>query len=659
MYARYLTKSRFNLAMECPTKLYYSGKAEYADHKLQNPFLSALAEGGFQIGELAKCYFRFNFGNLVDVHQISTLNYDEALEQTAKLLQNDEVIIFEAAFRYENLFIRVDILRKYHNKIELIEVKAKSFDSESDSFLNKNGELSSKWYPYLLDVAFQKFVLQRALPEYEIAANLVLVDKNTRCPTDGLNQKFRIEKDRYDRKRVVVSDDLNPEDLSEPLLCQINVDDLCELIYRTSYPFLYEERNFFELIRIYENAYLNDIKIPPLPSRKCAGCEFRATEEELAHGLRCGFLECWSTAFDLNVKELAEPTVLELWNYRKKDQLINEKRIFLRDIVESDINPKPDGKSGLSTSERQWLQILKAQAKDTSWWIDRDNLIAEMRRWVYPLHFIDFETAMMAIPFSKGRRPYEGIAFQFSHHVVHEDGFVEHRGQYLNPYPGFFPNYEFIRRLKMELEQDQGSIFCYAPHENSFLNLIYQQLQDDPEYIEDREELCNFIRSITHSKEWVGERDMIDMLQLVKRYYYDPAMKGSNSIKVVLPAILNSSEFLQYKYSQPIYGAEGGIPSHNFKNWRWIRYENGMVVDPYKLLPKMFADVSDKEHELLSDSDEIKEGGAATTAYARMQFEEMSDYERAEITNALLKYCELDTMAMVMIYEGWLDLLGL
>ena len=45
------------------------------------------------------------------------------------------------------------------------------------------------------------------------------------------------------------------------------------------------------------------------------------------------------------------------------------------------------------------------------------------------------------------------------------------------------------------------------------------------------------------------------------------------------------------------------------------------------------------------------------TAYARMQFEEISDYEREEIQKALLKYCELDTMAMVMIYEGWKDLL--
>jgi hypothetical protein len=46
-------------------------------------------------------------------------------------------------------------------------------------------------------------------------------------------------------------------------------------------------------------------------------------------------------------------------------------------------------------------------------------------------------------------------------------------------------------------------------------------------------------------------------------------------------------------------------------------------------------------------------GGAALTAYARLQqFEDMSYYERTEFKKALSKYCELDTMAMVMIYEG-------
>jgi hypothetical protein len=72
----------------------------------------------------------------------------------------------------------------------------------------------------------------------------------------------------------------------------------------------------------------------------------------------------------------------------------------------------------------------------------------------------------------------------------------------------------------------------------------------------------------------------------------------------------------------------------------------------------MFQEVSDKDMRILRDGAELKDGGAAMTAYARMQFEEMSDFERKEIRKALLKYCELDTMAMVMIYEGWKELTG-
>ena len=49
----------------------------------------------------------------------------------------------------------------------------------------------------------------------------------------------------------------------------------------------------------------------------------------------------------------------------------------------------------------------------------------------------------------------------------------------------------------------------------------------------------------------------------------------------------------------------------------------------------------------------MNDGGAAMMAYARMQFGEMTDFERESYKNALLRYCELDTLAMVMIYEHW------
>ena len=49
---RYLTKSRFKLAAECPSKLFYVGKPEYIDRSVEDSFLAALAEGGYQVGDL-------------------------------------------------------------------------------------------------------------------------------------------------------------------------------------------------------------------------------------------------------------------------------------------------------------------------------------------------------------------------------------------------------------------------------------------------------------------------------------------------------------------------------------------------------------------------------------------------------------------------------
>ena len=51
------------------------------------------------------------------------------------------------------------------------------------------------------------------------------------------------------------------------------------------------------------------------------------------------------------------------------------------------------------------------------------------------------------------------------------------------------------------------------------------------------------------------------------------------------------------------------------------------------------------------DDSIIAEGGAAATAYARLQFEQMDAQTRERIKSALLRYCELDTLAMVRLWE--------
>lgn len=652
---RYLTKSRFKLGIECPTKLFYTGKKEYPDQKMDDSFLAALAEGGYQVGELAKQYFP-------NGHDITTLDYEEAEKQTNDLLKSENVIIYEPAIRFNNLFVRIDVLVKKGNHFDLIEVKAKSFDYESeDPFLNKNGTIKSNWKPYLYDIAFQRHVLASAFPDSSISSYLMMADKTAVCGTDGLNQKFQIVRDESNRKGIKVSTTLTAEDLKNKLLVQVLVEDEIQLIYEGK-DSKENETDFFENIEFLASKYESDEKIVSEIGSKCSGCEFQCSKEDESNGLKNGFKECWKTALKWSDADFNEATVLDIWSFRRKDNLIQDGKIKISEIEEADISPSPDKKGGISASERQWLQVEKCQKKDDTPFFDAWGMNEEFKKFKYPLHFIDFETTAVAIPFNKGRRPYEGVAFQFSHHIVYKDGRVEHVGQYLNTERGQFPNYDFVRELKRQLEGDEGTIFRYAPHENTYLNLIYRQLCEDVKDIPDRDELCSFIKSITKSvgsssEQWEGNRCMVDMWELVKRYYYDPYTNGSNSIKYVLPAILNSSDYLKEKYSKPIYGSSDGIKSLNFENWKWIETKDGEIVDPYKRLPKMFQNVSDKNMNILSEDDELRNGGAALTAYGKMQFTEITDYEKDELSKALLKYCELDTLAMVMIFEGWREML--
>ena len=268
---------------------------------------------------------------------------------------------------------------------------------------------------------------------------------------------------------------------------------------------------------------------------------------------------------------------------------------------------------------------------------------------------------MVAIPFNNGRRPYEQLAFQFSHHKVTSEHNIEHVGQYISVEKGMFPNFDFIRNLKSQLEHDQGSIFRYAAHENTVLNQILVQLEEiSLTEVPDKTELIAFIKTITHGANHQGTRDMIDLLKLVKYYYYHSLMGGSNSLKYVLPAVLNSSEYIQIKYSQPIYGKNSIIKSQNYDDgWVWIRKDdNGTVINPYKLLPPLFEGIDDDQIEQFLMRSNIQEGGAAMTAYARMQFAQISDIERESIIKGLLKYCELDTLAMVIVWEYWHDLIN-
>ena len=275
---------------------------------------------------------------------------------------------------------------------------------------------------------------------------------------------------------------------------------------------------------------------------------------------------------------------------------------------------------------------------------------------MYPYHFIDFETSSVALPFYAGMKPYEQVAFQFSHHVMHKDGRVEHVGQYLNTEPGQFPNFDFARELKGQLDGDRGTIFMWTPHENTILTRIVKQLQETHTPPADAHELMDFLKSIVKH----GSRAMYDLCKLSRAAYYHKDTKGSSSIKKLLPSILAVSDFLKEQYSNPNYGSKDFIPSKNYKDYTWwVPGSDGKPTDPYELLREYGSDLIGEEVLPGEDPDElvIAEGGAAATAHSRLQFEDISIESRAKINAALLRYCELDTLAMVMIVQGWKNFL--
>jgi hypothetical protein len=679
------TKSVFKIALSCPTKLYYARHPEwYANSNDENDFLAALAEGGFQVGELAKIYTHVD----VDLHEIT--DYTKALAKTEELLARDKVVIAEAAFGVGNMFIRADIVRKDGNRIDLIEVKAKSFNPETDTWMakraNDKNSINSAWREYLYDLAFQRYVVSLAEPKYEVHSYLMLADKSRVADVDNLNQLFKIHKENG-RTSIEVNPELKQklESSEVEILTAFEADEAVHSIINGTSG---EQETylggikFVDFVKAMCEAWTKGERIATTLSSRCFKCEFCNPTQA---GMRDGRDECWLDKAKFAPSKSKKPLISELWSPSKRDEMIKAGLYYLQDLTEEWVKREHNSKmeDGLSAPDRRWLQIaIATQNKELieefgndlqgDTYLDCEGIKAYIKAHDIrpPYHMIDFETTAVALPYYKDMHPYEQVAFQFSHHIItpNVDGTftIEHAGQWLNEDVNAFPNFKFVRALKSQLEQDNGTIFRYSHHENNILNAIKEQLEQSNE--PDKEKLIAFIDSITHeTKGRKGERDMIDLCDIVKKFYYCYSqMHGSNSIKQVLPAVLNSSSYLQNKYCQKIYGKD--IPSQNIpadEPIAWIsRMADGTIDNPYHLLPSVatYLDLSEKQARELEDSQSesvdnmtVANGGAALTAYSKLMF--CDGKMDPALRKALLRYCELDTMAMVFIWEYFLHII--
>jgi hypothetical protein len=235
------------------------------------------------------------------------------------------------------------------------------------------------------------------------------------------------------------------------------------------------------------------------------------------------------------------------------------------------LQPSPDELTGkgaeiyrrVQRAHREGKPILDERVRDT------------IESLSYPRYYLDFEGIDLPVPLWAGIRPYEQVIFQWSCHIQSAPDVFAHT-EFLD-LSGADPSLACIAALQASIDPagDTPIVVYNATYERGRLEGLAKR---HPEH----SDLMNGYVS-----------RLFDLLPVVKGHFYDPRMRGSFSIKKVLPAIAED-----------------------------LRYE---------------------------ELEEVQEGTGAQVAYMQSVFERLDAVRLNQISNRLRKYCRQDTWAMVEI----------
>lgn len=424
-----LSKSRYLSGLQCHLRLWNSCfNRELASEV--TPAQQALFNAGHEVGELATRLFPE--GVLI---REDHFHHEEAVQTTRNILQNPSVsTIFEAAFLYHDVRIRVDILKRLDNgHWNMIEVKSST--SVKDI--------------HLPDVAIQYYVLKASGLNINRAFLLLI---NNQYVYDGSN---------FDLENFFSFYDVTDEVLSIQNEIPSSIDEQHQMLSAADAPLVQ-------------------------PSRHCNTpfiCEF----------------------WEYCTKDMPEHWIFDLYGVSQKkfDELTGMNVEDIKDI--------PDA---FNLTELQGR--MRKCVKNNETFISK-RLHAQLTDVEYPVHFLDFETVNPAIPRYAHTSPYQVIPFQWSDHILYEDGSLVHK-EYLCD-DDRDPREDFTRTLLHALGQ-KGTIFIYTTYEKTIIERLAEYL---PQYRDDLLRIPNRFK---------------DLCAIIRHYFYHPGFHGSFSLKFVLPVLV-------------------------------------------------------------------------------------------------------------------------
>ncbi len=424
-----LSKSKFLSGLQCHKRLYLEiRQPELAEPP--DPATQAMFAMGTEIGMLAQR--RFPGGVLV----APTLRpRDAAVALTAKLLQDPDVpAIFEGAFEYEGVMVRVDILERVRAAEEnrsawrLIEVKSSARVKDV----------------HLHDLAIQRHVL--------IGAGLDLAGTCLMHIDTG----YFYEGGEVDLEALFALEDVSTVVAER----QGKVPEQLEAMKSI----LLESR-------------------PPViePDDRCHS------------PYECPF---WANC----TKDKPLRWIYHLPGSKKVVQQLVQEGITIIDDIPDTAN----------------LSIMQRRVKDNVEWVSA-SLASVLQSVEYPVHHLDFETVMLAIPKFSRMKPYQSIPVQWSNHIELSSGEITHH-EFLHG-EATEPRRQWAERL-LESLGEQGTIVVYSSYEEAMMRQVAEAFP----------ELRNAFSSVI--------KRLWDLYPVIKEHYYHPAFQGSYSIKSVLPVMV-------------------------------------------------------------------------------------------------------------------------
>ena len=244
-------------------------------------------------------------------------------------------------------------------------------------------------------------------------------------------------------------------------------------------------------------------------------------------------------------------------------------RKLITDLLDAGIEDVRDIPDGVLKNERH---IMVWQATRANEPYISDELAVELAKLAYPRFYLDFETINFVVPRWAGTRPHQQLPFQWSCHIENESGELIHR-EFLDT-SGDAPMRRFAESLVTAVEAD-GPIIVYGTFESTITK-----------------GLIGFCPDLEQPLTDILDR-LVNLLPWLQNHYYHPDMKGSWSIKAVLPTIAPHLDYTQLK---------------DVQNGTLAQLAYLGIIDP-------FTEADEREQKIRN----------------------------------LLKYCELDTQAMVEV----------